>query len=75
LVEAEAVDGPALPGERRPVRELGTFLTVATQRTSDVLNPALDIIPAERIDVLVTERGATGAPNDERVSGATTAID
>ena len=75
MVDPDAVDGHALPEERRPVRELGTFLTVATQRTSDVLNPAFDIIPAERIHVLVTERGAGSSPTAERASGASTAID
>ena len=63
-------DGRALPDTRRPVRELWTYLGIAPAPGTDVLNPSIDVIPADRIDVLVTEGGPIAAPTEDAVVAA-----
>ena len=55
-------DGPAIPTELRPARELSTYLADVPVRASDALVPAADVIPAELIDLRVTEAGAEWGP-------------
>ena len=69
-IDPGSPDGRALPDERRPVRELGTYLGTAPAPGTDVLNPSVDVIPADRITVLITEGGPIDAPTAEAVVAA-----
>ncbi len=55
-------DGPAIPTEMRPARELSTYLADVPVRASDALVPAADVIAAELVDLRVTESGAEWGP-------------
>jgi methylthioribose-1-phosphate isomerase len=69
-IDAARSGAGALPDERRPVRELGSYLASAATPGTDLLNPAVDVIPADRIDVLVTEAGRLRAPTADAVLAA-----
>ena len=58
-------DGRAFPDERRPVREVSSFLGAVSLTGADTLNPAVDTIPAERIATLV-DRARPDRPDDRR---------
>ena len=51
-------DGAAIPNELRPARELASYLAEVPVRASDALVPAADVVPAELVDLRVSERGA-----------------
>ncbi len=59
LRDSSTPDGAAIPEELRPARDLVAFLADVPIRSSDALVPAADVIPADAISMLVTERGAT----------------
>jgi methylthioribose-1-phosphate isomerase len=69
-IDSARADAGALPDERRPVRELGSFLASAPAPGTDLLNPAVDVIPGDRIDVLVTESGPIASPTPGGVLAA-----
>lgn len=57
-MDPDLPDGRAIPTELRPARELSTYLAEVPVRASDALVPAADVVPAELIDLRVTEAGA-----------------
>ena len=63
-------DGRAFPDERRPVREVSSFLGAVSLTGADTLNPAVDTIPAERIATLLTELGPIDPMTADAVQAA-----
>ncbi len=57
LQDPSTPDGAAIPEELRPARDLVAYLADVPIRSSDALVPAADVIPADAISTLVTERG------------------
>jgi methylthioribose-1-phosphate isomerase len=49
--------------ELRPARDQGAYLAGLSIRASDALVPAGDVIPAQAIAALVTERGVLVPPS------------
>ena len=70
-VDLTRSDGSSLPSELRPGGELTALggRAVVPSR-SDVLNPAVDVTPAELISALVTEEGVLLPPYEEGLSAA-----
>ena len=62
-IDPATPDGAAIPLELRPARDLDAYLSDVPVRSADALVPACDVIPHERIDVLVTERGSLQTPD------------
>ncbi len=60
-IDPGVADGAAIPVELRPARDLSAYLAEVPIRATDALVPATDVIPADTISALVTERG-TVAP-------------
>ncbi len=58
LLDSSTPDGAEIPEELRPARDLVDYLADVPIRASDALVPAADVIPADAISTLVTERGA-----------------
>jgi methylthioribose-1-phosphate isomerase len=56
--DPDTADGAAIPNELRPAHELTSYLADVPVRDSDALVPAADVVPAELIDLRVSERGA-----------------
>ncbi len=61
-IDPSTPDGPAIPVELRPARELVSYLAAVPIRAADALVPASDVIPADAIAALVTERGVLAPP-------------
>jgi methylthioribose-1-phosphate isomerase len=62
-------DGQAIPVELRPARDLSAYLADVPIRASDAVVPATDVIPAELIGTLVTERGMLTPVTAEALRG------
>lgn len=56
--DPDTADGAAIPNELRPARELTSYLAEVPVRASDALVPAADVVPAELVDLHVSEHGA-----------------
>ena len=56
--DPDSAGGGAIPNELRPARELASYLADVPVRDSDALVPAADVVPAELIDLRVSEHGA-----------------
>jgi methylthioribose-1-phosphate isomerase len=69
-IAPDRADGRAVPDERRPARELSSYLGAKPLPGTDAIVPAIDVIPADRVDILITERGATAPVTPEAVLGA-----
>lgn len=67
-IDPERPDGGALPVELRPARDLAAYLSEVPIRASDAIVPATDVIPADTIGSLVTERGIAAPPTREAVA-------
>jgi methylthioribose-1-phosphate isomerase len=67
-VDPGAPDGAAIPAELRPPREQTTYLADVRLSTDEALVPANDVIPAELIWALVTERGMLGRPDASAIA-------
>lgn len=67
-VDLATPDGTAIPADPRPVVRLGAYLSgVRVDRVAG-LNPAADIVPAQRVSVLVTEQGVLATPEPDGLS-------
>lgn len=67
-IDPSTPDGPAIPVELRPARELVSYLAAVPIRAADALVPASDVIPAAAIAALVTERGVLAPPTAEAIA-------
>lgn len=56
-------DGDAIPVELRPARDQAAFLAGLSIRVADALVPASDVMPADTIAALVTDRGVLAPPS------------
>ena len=56
-------DGAAIPVELRPARDQAAFLAGLSIRVADALVPASDVMPADTIAALVTDRGVFAPPS------------
>ncbi len=62
-IDTECPDGTAIPIEERPAEELlGFGETCWTPTGLHVWNPAFDVVPADWIETVITERGLLKAP-------------
>ena len=62
-IDPTTPDGHAIPVEMRPARDQAAYLTGLSIRVADALVPASDVMPAETIAALVTERGVLAPPS------------
>jgi methylthioribose-1-phosphate isomerase len=69
-VDLATADGAALPKELRPPRDLATFQTGFRVDRLSALNPAIDVVPADRIGALVTEVGAIDPSDADALAAA-----
>jgi methylthioribose-1-phosphate isomerase len=70
MIDVDLPDGRAMPEERRPTREMSSYLGAQPLKGTDPLNPALDVVAADRIDTLVTERGPIAPVTPDAVLAA-----
>jgi methylthioribose-1-phosphate isomerase len=61
-IASELFAGGAIPVENRPGRELAADHAAAGHRGTTVVNPAVEVVPNERVSAFVTERGVQRAP-------------
>ncbi len=61
-------DGDAIPVELRPARDQAAFLTGLSIRVADALVPASDVMPADTIAALVTDRGVLARPSTAAIA-------
>lgn len=62
-IDPSTPDGQAIPVELRPARDQAAYLSGLSIRVSDALVPAGDVMPAQTIAALVTERGVLVPPS------------
>lgn len=68
-IDLATPNGAAIPVEMRPARDLSAYLAAVPIRVSDALVPATDVVPAEIVSALVTERGVASPPTPGGVAG------
>jgi methylthioribose-1-phosphate isomerase len=60
VIDPATADAAEIPAELRPARDLAMYLSDVPIRADDAVVPATDVIPADAIDLFVSEGGATG---------------
>jgi len=68
-IDAQAVDGAAIPIEQRAADEVLTVLgQPVAARGAGAWNPVFDVTPASLVDWLVTEKGVLERPDSQAIS-------
>jgi len=67
VIDLAVADGDAIPGEMRPTREINSYLDGVHIGTKEAVVPAIDIVPPDAIDILVTEHGRMQPVDEESI--------